>query len=246
MLRSIKQLYGDKLSTPDGEIGRVKDFYFDDRQWVVRYVVVDTGGWLPGRQVLISPHAFGHFHQDADCLLVGLTRKQIEDSPPIESHKPVSRQYEEEYYRYYGWPSYWGGWELWGGASYPVVPPWPVNDRRERGEGGGSSNGDDPHIRSTRSVAGYHIHTSDGAIGHVSDFLVDDRSWAVRHLAVETGHWYHGKEIVISPGDIERISYEESTIFVNVTRAAIHDAPSYRMPRARYLDSREHSGSVLF
>jgi len=246
MLRSIKQLYGDKLASPDGEIGRVKDFYFDDRQWALRYVVVDTGAWLPGRLVLISPHAFGHFHQDADCLVVNLTRKQIEESPSIETHKPVSRQYEEEYYRYYGLPGYWNGLELWGGASYPVVPPPPGSEHRERGEHGESPNGDDSHLRSTRSVAGYHIHTRDGSIGDVSDFMVDDRTWAVRHLVVETGHWYYGKEIVISPGRIERISYYESTIFVNVTKAAIHDAAEFKMPRARYQDARELSESVVF
>jgi uncharacterized protein YrrD len=246
MLRSIKQLYGDKLATPDGEIGRVKDFYFDDQQWAVRYVVVDTGAWLPGRLVLISPHAFGNFHQEADYLHVELTRKQIENSPPIESHRPVSRQYEEEYYRYYGLPSYWNGLELWGGASYPVVPPPPGTDLSERGKRGGTSNGDDSHLRSTRSVAGDHIQTRDGSIGHVRDFLIDDRTWAVRHLVVETGHWYYGKEIVISAGHIERISDDESTIFVNMTRAAIQDAAEFKMPRARYQDARELSESALF
>jgi hypothetical protein len=243
MLRSIKQLYGDKLATLDGEIRRVKDFYFDDQHWAVRYVVVDTGAWLPGRLVLISPHAFGNFHQDADCLLVALTRKQIENSPSIESHKPVSRQYEEEYYRYYGLPSYWNGLELWGGASYPAVPPPPESDHREPGE---HSNSDDPHLRSTRSVAGDHVQTRDGSIGHVRDFLIDDRTWAVRHVVVETGHWYYGREIVISAGHIERISDEESTIFVNMTRAAIQDAPEFKMPRARYQDARELSESALF
>jgi len=113
MLRSIKQLYGVKLGASDGEIGHVKDFYFDDRNWAVRYVVADTGSWLSGRKVLISPHVFGSLHQVGKLLLVNLTRKQIEDSPSIESHKPVSRQYEEEYYRYYGWPCYWQGDALW-------------------------------------------------------------------------------------------------------------------------------------
>ena len=109
MLRSIKQLYGHSLGTAEGEIGTVKDFYFDDQHWAIRYVVVDTGAWLSGRLVLISPHAFGSFYEDGDSLLVNLTRKQIENSPAIETHKPVSRQYEEEYYRYYGWLDLLGG-----------------------------------------------------------------------------------------------------------------------------------------
>src|ERR1039457_4829088 len=126
MLRSIKQLCGNKLAASDGEIGHVKDFYFDDQNWVVRYLVVDTGSWLSGRKVLISPHAFGNLDQAGESLLVNLTRKQIEDSPSIESHKPVSRQYEEDYYRYYGWPYYWEGAGLWGGMrGFPILelPP---------------------------------------------------------------------------------------------------------------------------
>jgi hypothetical protein len=97
MLRSIKQVYGNTLGAPDGEIGQVKDFYFDDQNWTIRYLVVDTGLWLPGRQVLISPHSVGRLDHAERVLRVNLTRKQIENSPSIESHKPVSRQYEEEY-----------------------------------------------------------------------------------------------------------------------------------------------------
>src|SRR5450759_639501 len=102
MLQSIKQLYGDKLGASDGEIGHVKDFYFDDQNWAIRYLVVDTGNWLMSRQVLLSPHSLGHLEQAGKVLRVNLTRKQIEGSPSIDLHKPVSRQYEEEYYQYYG------------------------------------------------------------------------------------------------------------------------------------------------
>ena len=97
MLQSLKQLHENKLGASDGEIGHVSDFYFDDKSWVVRYVVADTGSWLPGRQVLISPRAFGNIHQTGKVLSVNLSRKQIESSPVISSYKPVSRQYEEEY-----------------------------------------------------------------------------------------------------------------------------------------------------
>jgi len=202
MLRSIRQLYGKKLGASDGEIGHVKDFYFNDQQWALRYVIADTGKWLLGRLVLISPHAFGNFHQEGDRLLVNLTRQQIENSPVIESHKPVSRQYEEEYNRYYAWPS-WGG---------------------------------DPHLRSTQALSGYRnfrgyqIQTSDEAIGDVHDFIMDDKSWEIRHLVVETGHWFSRREIVISPKHIERISYEESKVFVKVTKESILGAPQYHVP----------------
>ena len=122
MLRSIKQLCGEKLRASDGEIGHVKHFYFDDQKWVVRYAVVDAGGWLLNRPGLIAPHAFGDLDQNRTSLLVSLTRRQIENSPRL-SHKPVSRQYEEKYYRYYGWPPYWMGEGIWGLNPSPIVPP---------------------------------------------------------------------------------------------------------------------------
>src|ERR1700721_3737798 len=119
MLRSIKQLYGKALDTTEDDIGHVKDFYFNDQLWVVRYLIADTGSWLSGRLVLISPHAFCKFHQDGESLLVNLPREPIENSPAIDSHKPVSRQYAEEYYRYYGWPVYWVGSGMRGGGGAP-------------------------------------------------------------------------------------------------------------------------------
>ena len=108
-LQGTKELYGDKLAALDGDIGRVKDFYFDDENWVIRYLVADTGSWLTGRLVLLSPHAFGKLDQHEKTLHVKLRRQQIQDSPSIDLHKPVSRQYETEYYGYYGWPTYWEG-----------------------------------------------------------------------------------------------------------------------------------------
>ena len=236
MLRSIKQLYGKALGTAEGEIGHVKDFYFNDQHWVVRYVIAETGSCLSGRTVLISPHAFGDFHQDGDCLLVNLTREQIKNSPAIDSHKPVSRQYEEEYYRYYGWPFYWEGCGMWGAGGAPSSYLMP----REEEIGGNDHDRDDPHLRSTQALSGYHIETSEGAIGRVTDFMMDEKSWEIRHLVVETGHWFSGKEIAISPKQIDRISFEESKVFVKVTKEAILESPEYHVPRlaAAYHDTR--------
>jgi len=218
MLRNTKKLYGYKLAALDGDIGHVKDFYFDDKTWVVRYLVADTGTWLPERLVLLSPHAFGHFDEvDGKALPVNLTRKQIEDSPSIESHHPVSRQYEADYYRYYGWPAYWSGGGMWGGGAFPVVTlPVP-----EGSDGPRYQHREDKHLQSARAVTGYQLQTTDGPIGQVSGFLIDDKSWAIHQLIAETGHWYSGKEILIAPGKVERISYEDSQVFVNLTKAEI-------------------------
>jgi len=230
MLRSVKQLHGKKLGVTDGEIGHVNDFYFDDQLWVIRYVVADTASWLPGRLVLLSPHAFGDFSKYADCLPVNLTRQQIENSPSIEAHKPVSRQYEEEYYRYYGWPSYWDGGGMWGVSGFPTAPQPQLMPDQKATLGTLARDGNDPHLRSAQSLSGYHIQTVEGEIGHVTDFIMDDRNWAISSVVVETGHWFSGKEIMISPNHIERISYEESKVFVNLTKEAILEAPEYCGP----------------
>lgn len=238
MLRSLKQLYGESLGTTDGEVGSMKDFYFDDQGWAVRYVVADIGSWLSGRSVLISPHAFGNFCQEGDSLLVSLTRKQIEESPAIDTHKPVSRQYEEDYYRYYGWPPYWNGPEMWGASGFPSAPPPHLVPVPDEGRKDPSVNGDEFHLRSAKDVTGYHIQTHEGEIGHVTDFIIDDKSWEIRHLVVETGNWYVEKEIVISPTHVERISYEESKVFVDVTKDTIRDAPEYLIQSLVHHDSK--------
>ena len=222
MLQSLKRLYRDKLGASDGEIGHINDFYFDDQNWAVRYLVADTGSWLPGRQVLLSPHAFGSsLHEAGKLLLVNLTRKQIEGSPSIDTHKPLSRQYEEEYYRYYGWPYYWQGDGLWGMSGFPIqeLPPIPL-PVKSAVAGGPQSPRADAHLRSTQSVNGYHLQGSDGIIGHVCDFMMDAQSWAIDQLVIKTGHRLSGKEVQIPSSKVDRISYDKSTVFVNLTQEA--------------------------
>jgi len=222
MLRSIKQLYGDKLGAVDGEIGHVKDFYFDDQNWAIRYLIADTGSWLPGRQVLLSPYSVLHIDRGEKTLRVNLTRKQIEESPSIESHKTVSRQYEEVYYRYYGWPYYWQGSGLWGMSGFPILdlPAEPLPNEPAAASGPHPERAD-AHLRSTQAVAGYHLQASDGMLGHVCDFMIDAQSWAIGQLVIKIGHRFSGKEVQIPTKTVDRISYEESTVFVNLTRKAV-------------------------
>jgi hypothetical protein len=228
MLRSINKHYEDKLGASDGEIGHVKDFYFDDQGWAVRYLVADTGSWMPGRLVLISPHALGAFYQGGRVLLVKLTRQQVENSPLIESHKPVSRQYEEAYHRYYGWPFYWQGGQLWGVSAFPVISPPPgrlsgeqVTAKDENQETG------DPHLRSTKAMIGYHIQVGDEIFGDVVDFVMDDKNWAIQHVVVDTRHWLSGKKLMISPSQIKRISWDESKVYVGLTKEAVLASPIF-------------------
>ncbi len=214
MHHDLKKLHGYKIAASDGTIGHVKDFYFDDYTWAIRYLVVDTGNWLSGRLVLISPHAFGYIDEENKELSVKLSKNQIEQSPSIDEHKPVSRQYETEYYSYYGYPTYWSGGGLWGMGGYPMIlPATEVFDGRMD-----YMHPNDPNLRSAAAVTGYHIEAVDGPLGRVTDFRVDDRSWDIRELVVEAGHWYSGKEVLLSPLKVARISYEQEKVYVKLSK----------------------------
>ncbi len=224
MLRSIKQLYGDKLGASDGEIGHVKDFYFDDQNWVIRYLVVDTGSWLSSRKVLLTPHSLGRLEQQDKILKVNLTRKQIEDSPSIDSHKPVSRQFEEEYYKHYGWPYYWQGDGLWGMSGFPILemPDAPAAGQSASPSSVAGPESADAHLRSTRDVAGYQVRTGETGMGHICDFMMDAETWEIGQLAVKIGHRFSGEEILIPTKQVERISYDDSTVLIHLTGADLN------------------------
>jgi len=224
MLIKATTLKGYRLQARDGEIGRVKEFYFDDRHWTVRYLVVDTGNWLPARQVLISPHALGSVMSKEKSIAVDLTKKQIEDSPSLAHDKPVSRQFEEAYYGYYGHPLYWSGSYMWG-ASYSIVHAEeeakkfaPVTEEKEW----------DANLRSTQEVNGYDIEAADGSIGHVEDFIIDDETWAIRYLVVDTVNWWPGKKVLVATRWIERVSWDASKVFINLPRESIKQTLEFK------------------
>jgi hypothetical protein len=215
-LKSTQELYGCKLAVLDGDIGPIRDFYLDDNIWVIRYAIADAEPWLTGRLVLISPYAFDKLDQGDKTLHLNLRKMQIRDSPSIESHKPISRQYEAEYYRYYGWPPYWVGDAMWGVSSYPTFVP-TARDKAE--EQRLYYHRDDKHLQSAQEITGYPVEAADGEIGHVTGFLLDDRSWAIRELMVETGLWNSGREIRISTDKVNWISYNEPRVHVGLSKA---------------------------
>jgi uncharacterized protein YrrD len=221
MLYKTKTLTGYKLHSLDGEIGKVSEFYFDDHHWTIRYLIADTGGWLTGRQVLISPQALLSVNKEEQYIYVNLTKNQIEESPSLESDKPVSRQFEESYYDYYGWRTYWSDPYMWG------VDPYIVHDDNELIETAKNERGSDPHLRSISDVSGHDIQAVDGEIGHVEDFIIDDKTWVIRYLIINTQNWWPGKKVLISPLWIKRVSWSESKVFVDLQRETIKQSPEY-------------------
>lgn len=222
MLNKSKTLVGYSLQNTDGQtIGRAKEFYFDDRHWTIRYLVADTGNWLTGRQVLISPYALVAVNAGNQNIVTDLSKKQIESSPSLESDKPVSRQFEQAYYGYFGYPMYWGGPFSWG--AYPYL----MRDREQWNQASKGEKAWDPHLRSTSGVTGHHIQASDGEIGHVEDFIIDDETWAIRYLIVDTHNWWPGKKVLISRQWIERVSWNERKVFINLSRESIKQSPEF-------------------
>lgn len=222
MLSKVKTLKGYSIKGSDGEtIGKVKEFYFDDQHWTVRYLVANTEAWLVGRQVLVSPYALVSIDNEHKSILTELTKKQIENGPSLDSHKPVSRQFEDSYYGYYGWPAYWNGQRAWG--EHPFIE----RDRTKWGKFIPGEKSWDRHLRSSREVSGYHIAALDGDIGHVYDFILDDETWTIRYLLINTANWWPGKRVLVSPLWIERVSWIDSKVFINLSREAIKAAPEF-------------------
>jgi uncharacterized protein YrrD len=221
MLIKNKTLAGYKLNCLDGEIGNVEEFYFDDKHWTVRYLVADTGNWLTGRQVLISPYALKAVNKEQQHISVALTKKQIEESPSLDSDKPVSRQFEMSYYGYYGWPTYWAGSYMWG--NYPSMMRDPEQSKKTVEE----KKTWDLNLRSTHEVTGYHIQAKDGEIGHIEDFIIDDETWAIRYLIIATQNWWPGKRVLLSPKWIHRVSWNDSKAFIDLPRDTIKQSPEY-------------------
>ena len=186
MLTNATNLKGLVIRATDGELGTVEQFYFDDETWAIRYLIVDTGGWLGGRRVLISPFSVIHSDLVAGRLDVALTKKQVEHSPDTDMHKPVSRQHEAAYLGYYGYPYYWGGPYLWGTAYYPTGVAVSATPSAETLADRIRRESTDSHLRSSEAVTGYNIEAADGEIGHVDGFVVDDEAWAIRYIEVAT------------------------------------------------------------
>ena len=242
MLRSALKLLGYKIKATDYKIGNVHDFYFDDQIWAVRYLIADTGNWLPGKQVLLSPDSLEIPDRENKIFPVKLTKEQVENSPDISNDQPVSRQHEIELSKYYGWPSYWIG----PGAYMPsgsIVPP-PINPyNSEKVHQEKNKNNGDLHLRSIREVTGYSIETDDVRFGHVEDFLIEDDTWLVRYLIIDTQNWLPGsKKVVVALHWIKSIDWDNSKVHVELEKGKIENSPEfdYSQPLDRDFEKKLH------
>lgn len=237
MLYGVKQLHGYKLRETNGDIGDVREVYFDDQAWCVRYFIVETGTWLFGRKVLISPVAVTGIDSANAVISVNLTREQVKNSPDISTDAPISRLIEARLSEHYGWPGYWGAnYGLSNGMSYPfgVTYITRISDRapteskverevREMED----QHIQESHLRGSHEVTGYHAVAKDGDIGHVEDFVIDDVNWSIRYLVVDAGGWLSDRKVLLATEWIESISWGDSRVYVHLQKAIIANSPPY-------------------
>ncbi len=230
MMFKASSMKGYAIQASDGLIGTVSDLLFDDRSWKIRWLVIDTGSFLPGRRVLIHPSAIGQAVHDQEELLVSLSKAQIEASPDIASDQPVSAQMEAHLNDYYGWDPYWGSLSFGHGAiASPLSPPPLIGADLpdEAAVAAGPRNEGDPHLRSVQACLGYGIVAIDGAIGHAEDFQADDRAWEIRYLIVDTRKWWSGAHVLISPYAILGIDWAGHSIRVELTQSQVRASPPW-------------------
>jgi uncharacterized protein YrrD len=220
MRRSLSSLIGNPMEGSDGEMGKVEEFYFDDQAWIIVYLIVRTGNWLSGRKVLISPVSLIRGSDRTRAFPVNLTKEQIKNSPEIDTELPVSRQQEIALHQHYPWQNYWGTC-FYAGGIWDIVTP-PVDDPAEVKPAAGEQ-----HLRSTYAISGYHIETTDGELGHLRDFIIDDETWHIEWLVVEMHGWLSGKKVLIARKHIKEIQWAGSKVLVDVTKYILENSPAY-------------------
>ncbi len=218
MLRSLKELLGYTIRATDGELGKVRDFFFDAATWTIRYMAADTGGWLSGRQVLLSPQSFGKPDWAAKIVPVNLTREDVEQSPPIESDQPVSRQYETIMATHYGWTPYWGM------EGTPLVqPPDVIAETLSSAE----ELKADPNLRSMRDTLHLALHATDGHVGRVHDFIIQSDDWVIRYMVADIGRLLSGKKVLVSPAWVHDVDWTGRTVHVDLDQDDIRRSPVF-------------------
>ncbi len=220
MLYRNKELIGRSLRASDGDVGKVTDLYFDDDTWTVRYLVVDTGNWLSSRKVLISPQSLAAGLAREGPVVAQLSREQVENSPPSQTHRPVSRQHEAELASHYGYPTYWFE------AGFSGTGLLPINEAVHEARLAAQASEPEPaaqdsHLRSIAELVGYHIRAEDGEVGHVIDFGVDPASWQIREMIIDTRNWLPGRHVRVELNAIRAIDWHERKVHVNLPRESI-------------------------
>lgn len=224
MIISSKQLTQYSIHATDDKIGGVKDILFDDETYTTRYLVADTNTWLPlSRKVVISPVSVSQVDVEEESVHVDMTVDTLKNSPSIDEHKPVSREYEEHLFKYFGYGYYWIGPGAWGEYAHPnELVTLPTDEEAESALPSNSTN----HLRACGEIDGYEVATTDDKVGHISDFLIDTKTWQLVMLVVDTNNWLPGgKHLALLPSDIKEIDWAAHHVAVNLSHDDLVQRP---------------------
>ncbi len=231
MLRNLNEIIGYTLQATDGDIGRCEDFLFDDQFWIVRYMLADTNTWLPGaKKTLISPNSVGNPDCETTHLPIALSRELIKNSPLLDEHQPVSREYEANFFDYYGYDYYWMGAEQRRSYTDPIASAKlsaevSIADSEEINDALSIEEG---HLRSAKEVQGFSIKSLDGDIGHVDGFILNDVNWTIEYLIVDTRNWLpSSRNVLISPNWLSSVNWVEKSVCVGLTSEQITNSPKF-------------------
>lgn len=211
---TTETLSGFRVMAAEEEVGRVHDCFFDESTWHIRYIVVRTGSWLLGRDVIIVPSHVRVLSLEDEQIATDLTKDELKNSPDVDTEKPISRRREIEYLSYYGMPMYWG--------SMPGIPPTGAPAPTEQAP---EDRDDEPsYLRSAREITGYALQSQEGSAGTIKDVVFSPETWAVSHLLVRTGGWFSGKEIAVATTWVEEIDWSRAIVQVDMPNDRLRDA----------------------
>ena len=224
MIISSKQLTHFSIHALDDKVGGIRDILFDDETFTVRYLVADTNTWLPlSRKVVISPISVTQLEAESESVHINMTVETLKNSPSIDEHKPVSREYEENLFKYFGYGYYWIGPGAWGEFASPNEL---VELQRAEESDTLHPQKTTNHLRAVGEVGGYEVATTTDNVGHISNFIIDTRSWEIVMLVVDTNNWLPGgKHLALLPSDIKSIDWAAHNVVVNLSHDELEDRP---------------------
>lgn len=199
------------IDASDGEMGKIKDVYFDDEKWAIRYAVIDTRKWLPGRKVLLSPRSFINLNEANENLEVEYDKETIRNSPSIMDEQAVSKEAENSIIGYYGWSRYWIGNPLWGIENGSLDEPTEEKIMHDQQ----IDEQQEYDLRSEDETIGFKVHASDGKVGRVADMIYDNEYWKTQYIVVRSSEsMVEDQYLVYTPEDIESVDWFEEDIYV--------------------------------
>ncbi|GGD02692.1 hypothetical protein GCM10007216_36830 [Thalassobacillus devorans] len=236
MLYFASTLKNYNIQANDGELGKVKDLYFDDKKWTVRYLVADTRKWLPGKKVVVSPSGVKAVDTGEEVVHVENNKEDIRHNATLEEKQDFSYEKEMELSDTFGWKQYWAGEFLWGGYLTPMDPveePARAAEPQTTQEPPINDNVHDrkDKLRSSESIKGEFkhgvVHGENGKIGYIKDLMIDEGTWRIRYLLVDTSEWSTNERVLLSPDWLQSVDWLTNDFYIDLKLETIEDGPNY-------------------